>query len=51
MLVAWEEPVDNECEKKAEETDDGADGEKDESDFGTLVDVFVTILRLGEHNF
>ena len=51
VLVTWEEPVDNECEHKAEKADDGADGEKDESDFGTLVDVFVTILRLGDHNF
>ena len=51
VLVTWEEPVDNECEHKAEKADDGADGEKDESNFGTLVDVFVTILRLGDHNF
>jgi len=50
VLVAGEEPVDDEGEDEAEEADHAADGEEDEGDVRTLVMLFVTILWLGHHN-
>ena len=50
VLVAGEEPVDDEGENQAEQADHGADGEEDQGDVRALLELLVAILWLGHHN-